>query len=290
MPMITAANAPYNPVPTQGPSPTTGTDFQNIAGATPEAFGYGIGQAESRVGAVGEEAGNRLAERAIAQQQLLNNTAANNSVNWFGDEANKILHGDPNKPGDVGFYGLKGLDAVNARQGAMQSIDNLMQSARGQLTNPRQILEFDRESRRQRNFMANDIGRHYDQQLTQSAINSATAGMNLAGQGMSVAAANQDWVAFNNKVEDYMKSAMDHNKAVGGTQVMLDEQLQKARGIATRQWVEGLVEKNPTHARDFLEANKDALLPNELKQLQGMVRKGADNAEINRWVNGPPRG
>jgi hypothetical protein len=25
------------------------------------------------------------------------------------DEVTKVLHGDPNKPGDVGYYGLKGL-------------------------------------------------------------------------------------------------------------------------------------------------------------------------------------
>ena len=50
MPMITAANAPYNPVPTQSPSPTTGGDYQQIAGATPEAFGSQIGVAQSRLG------------------------------------------------------------------------------------------------------------------------------------------------------------------------------------------------------------------------------------------------
>ncbi len=289
MPLVSATGYPYSPAPTQSPSPTTGTPTENIAGATPEAFGYGIGQAESKLGATAEEAGNRLADRAIEQQQLTNNIAANNSTNYFMDEANKILHGDPNKPGDVGFYGLKGLDAVNARQSTVQNIDNLMQSARSQLRNPRQLLAFDSETRRQRSFLLNDVGRHYDQQLTQSAINSATAGMNLAGQGMSVAAANQDWDAFNHKVEDYMTGAIKHNQAVGGTQEMLDVEFQKIRGIATKQWVESLVEKNPTQARDFLEVNKDALVPDELFRLRNMVRAGADKAEINQSVFGPPK-
>jgi hypothetical protein len=152
VPLVTAANYPTTQVPSVSPSLTPGADYQQISGATPEAFGAGVGRAESQLGATAETAARGLESIAIEQQRLTNQVAANNSTNYAMDEATKILHGDPNKPGDVGYFGLKGVAAVNERQPTAKKLDDLIANSRTQLSNPRQQLMFDNETRRMRNY------------------------------------------------------------------------------------------------------------------------------------------
>jgi hypothetical protein len=295
MPLVSAAGYPYNPVSEVGPSPTPGNDYQHISGATPEAFGAGIGQATSRLGQQFEHTGDVLAENAIRQQQLTNQIAANDSTNYVMDETTKILHGDPNVPGDVGYYGLKGNDAVNARQGVAQKLDALIQSARNNLSNPRQTLAFDNETRRMRNYWMNEIGRHYDHQLTAAAHSSAVAGGKLASQGLASAVANDDTAGESLYVEKWMKSEIDRITAAGGGENEINLALNNVRGAYTQMKVETLANKDPLAAREYLEANKDAILtsPNghdAYNQLTRSIQVKADAAQA-KIDNGysPPR-
>jgi hypothetical protein len=206
------------------------------------------------------------------------------------DEVTKVLHGDPNKPGDVGYYGLKGIDAVNARQTTAKQLDDLITGARSKLGNSRQQIEFDSETRRMRNYWMGEIGRHYDQQLSVSAINSAKAGQDLAGQGMATAAANGDMAGFSLNVENMMKGAMREGAAKGWTQEEYDAKFGDIRSIATKQWVESRAVTDPAGAKEFLEHNKDALRGDEYAQLSRMVKTHADHAVANEFVNRIRRG
>jgi hypothetical protein len=290
LPLVTAANYPTAQVPSVSPSPTPGADYQQIGGATPEAFGAGVGRAESQLGATAETAARGLESIVIQQQHLTNQVAANNSTNYVMDEVTKVLHGDPNKPGDVGYYGLKGIDAVNARQTTAKQLDDLITSARSKLGNSRQQIEFDSETRRMRNYWMGEIGRHYDQQLSVSAVNSAKAGQDLAGQGMATAAANGDMAGFSLNVENMMKGAMREGAAKGWTQEEYDAKFGDIRSIATKQWVESRAVTDPAGAKEFLEHNKDALRGDEYAQLSRMVKTHADHAVANEFVSGIRRG
>jgi hypothetical protein len=290
VPLVTAANYPTAQVPSVSPSPTPGADYQQIGGATPEAFGAGVGRAESQLGATAETAARGLESIVIQQQHLTNQVAANNSTNYVMDEVTKVLHGDPNKPGDVGYYGLKGIDAVNARQTTAKQLDDLITGARSKLGNSRQQIEFDSETRRMRNYWMGEIGRHYDQQLSVSAINSAKAGQDLAGQGMATAAANGDMAGFSLNVENMMKGAMREGAAKGWTQEEYDAKFGDIRSIATKQWVESHAVTDPAGAKEFLEQNKDALRGDEYAQLSRMVKTHADHAVANEFVNSIRRG
>jgi hypothetical protein len=290
VPLVTAANYPTAQVPSVSPSPTPGADYQQIGGATPEAFGAGVGRAESQLGATAETAARGLESIVIQQQHLTNQVAANNSTNYVMDEVTKVLHGDPNKPGDVGYYGLKGIDAVNARQTTAKQLDDLITGARSKLGNSRQQIEFDSETRRMRNYWMGEIGRHYDQQLSVSAVNSAKAGQDLAGQGMATAAANGDMAGFSLNVENMMKGAMREGAAKGWTQEEYDAKFGDIRSVATKQWVESRAVTDPAGAKEFLEHNKDALRGDEYAQLSRMVKTHADHAVANEFVSGIRRG
>lgn len=290
MPLVTAAGYGTQQVPSVSPAPTPGGDYQQISGVSPDAFGAGVGRAESQLGATAETAARGLESIAIEQQKLTNQVAANNSTNYVMDEVTKVLHGDPNVPGDVGYYGKKGIDAVNARQTTAKQLDDLITGARSKLGNPRQQIEFDSETRRMRNYWMGEIGRHYDQQLTVSAVNSAKAGQDLAGQGMASAAANGDMAGFSLNVENMMKGAMREGAAQGWTQEQYDAKFGDIRSIATKQWVESRAVTDPAGAKEFLEHNKDALRGDEYAQLSRMVKTHADHAVANEFVNGIRRG
>jgi hypothetical protein len=290
MPLVTAAGYPNLSVPSVSPSLTPGNDYQQISGVSPDSFGAGVGRAESQLGATAETAARGLESIVIQQQHLTNQVAANNSTNYVMDEVTKVLHGDPNKPGDVGYYGLKGIDAVNARQTTAKQLDDLITGARSKLGNSRQQIEFDSETRRMRNYWMGEIGRHYDQQLSVSAVNSAKAGQDLAGQGMATAAANGDMAGFSLNVENMMKGAMREGAAKGWTQEEYDAKFGDIRSIATKQWVESRAVTDPAGAKEFLEHNKDALRGDEYAQLSRMVKTHADHAVANEFVNGIRRG
>jgi hypothetical protein len=286
VPLVTAAGYPTAQVPSVSPSPTPGSDYQQIGGATPEAFGAGVGRAESQLGATAETAARGLESIVIEQQRLTNQVAANQSTNHAMEEATKILHGDPNKPGDVGYFGLKGIDAVNARQPTMKALTDLLDQTRTTLTNPRQQIMFDAETRRMRAIWMEGLGRHYDTQLTQSAINTAKAQETLAANGMSQAWANLDQKEADLHLETAMKAVFEQGHAAGWTQPQIDLELQRLRGTYTAQAVESIATKDPLRARNFLENNKDALVKDEYRRLHGMVDVQADKQQAQEDVYG----
>src|SRR6266550_1166259 len=285
MPMVSAAGYPTQEAPTVSPSPTPGADYQSIPAATPNAFGAQVGVAQERLGGAFEQAGDQLANIALQRQRLTNQVASDQATNYTMDQVTKILHGDPNVPGDVGFYGKKGIDAVNSRQSTAQALDDIINKTRTTLTNPRQQLEFDNQTRRMRNYWMGEVGRHYDQQLTVSAVNSAKAGQDLAGQGMSSAAANGDMHGFSLFTEQMMKAKLREGQAQGWTQEQYDAALGDTRSVATKLWVESTAVKDPAAAKEFLEHNKDALRGDEYAQLSRMVRDHHDAAVADKFVS-----
>jgi hypothetical protein len=179
------------------------------------------------------------------------------------------------------------LDITGSRA---KQLDDLITGARSKLGNSRQQIEFDSETRRMRNYWMGEIGRHYDQQLSVSAVNSAKAGQDLAGQGMATAAANGDMAGFSLNVENMMKGAMREGAAKGWTQEEYDAKFGDIRSVATKQWVESRAVTDPAGAKEFLEHNKDALRGDEYAQLSRMVKTHADHAVANEFVSGIRRG
>lgn len=132
-----------------------------------------------------QEAGSELmgAGRQFTQaSEHWGEIAADDVSNQFQDQANKLLHGDPNTPitnpdgstsPDLGYLGKKGAAALDARAETEQKLDGLLKKARGTLLSADQRLRFDNFSRRYRAVVSSQIGTHADTQGNTYALDVA---------------------------------------------------------------------------------------------------------------------
>lgn len=159
------AQVPYSEgVNSVEPQVQAPNDYQNIS-TSPNQFGAGIGEGLKELGQ-----GMSVASKFYGQ------VAADNVSNNFQEQVDKLLHGDPNKTTigpdgqpvqDIGYLGLKGRAALDARPATSSAIDEALKNARAQLTSPEQQLQFDNFSRRYRSMAMGQMGTHADQQANQ---------------------------------------------------------------------------------------------------------------------------
>jgi hypothetical protein len=165
MPVVSAAGYPYQPFPSNQAPPTPPHDYQNIP-TTPNMFGAQVGAQEERLGEIGMQGANQLAAQAVERQQLVNQIASDQVQANYNKAVDKVMRGDPNAPPDSpeahGFFGQHGQDAVEAGRTIGQKLDQIESQYRGQLTNSRQIIDFNQYTRRFRMFTDRDIGSHLD--------------------------------------------------------------------------------------------------------------------------------
>lgn len=125
---------PYTPYPTA--SPTGGGE--SISVNTPAAaFGENIGAAVEKLGGSIEQASGEVYNRAIALQQLNNETDARNAEIDFTMKTAPI---------HAQFNSLQGQARANAMPGYLQSLQNLRTSTRQSLGSPESQRMFDAEA------------------------------------------------------------------------------------------------------------------------------------------------
>ncbi len=132
----------------------------------PDQFGAAIGKGLDQHGAGVQKA-----------QQFYGQVSVDDQINKLMDGADKIQRGDPGKVAtgskglpivgpdgspqpDLGYYGLRGGDAMRARPQVKSQLDQLITAGRANLSTPEQKLQFDDQSRRLRSAWANGIGQH----------------------------------------------------------------------------------------------------------------------------------
>jgi soluble lytic murein transglycosylase-like protein len=262
----------YNPAPSVDPTLAPSEGFENIQ-ASPNAFGANRGAELSQFGAQLGAASNQLFSGASARQEFLNQVAADDAYNQVQDFSNKLLYGDPNTPGDVGFYGAKGKDAMNLFPQARQKLDDFVGQARKGMQNPQQQHLFENTSRRFRSILFAEMGRHYDRELDNYALNTAKAGEKLGEFNMSAAAASGNDSAFEDALAQTMTRAAAAEEIQGHGPEAVDLAKRQAGAKAVRIQADAIGLKDPVAALDFLERHKDMVAPGEypavVKEFQG---------------------
>lgn len=179
MPLVQATDVP-TPV---GSTLIRAPDLPNVyQGLAPSAASFGAfeGQALEQLGSTIGRAANSFADRAIEIQQFQNKVVSDQRQSEYVYGANVFLHGDPNVPGDTGFYGKRGQEAAQGGKQIIQDLNSLEDKLTTGL-NPQQQLEFRQYTRRFRSFVISDIGRHIDVETHRwnDAVQTAKQGLTL---------------------------------------------------------------------------------------------------------------
>ena len=154
---------PYIKEPTVDPQ---SPGEQVSVNAPPAAFGENIGAALTHLGATGEQVGGELFTRAIALQDLANETAARNKVIDFTTQAAKR---------QADFDSLQGVDAKNALPDHLKAISDLRNDMRGTLGSPMAQKYFDQEASSFQNRITFSSAAHAGEQFKTYAIGTAQA-------------------------------------------------------------------------------------------------------------------
>jgi len=282
VPLLPAAGYTTPVAPTIEPSPTSLTPYQEIR-APAEAFGAGTAQALSGLGTSFEKASANLESMISFHDQVV----VDEQKNFYDDFVNKKLYGDPNSPGDVGYMGLQGKNALEAREGVRKDLDNIRMEQRSKLTNAHQLVMFDQETSRLRNIALGAVGRHYDEQYNKHTAETAKAGIELAAHGASVASSNNDFGEFKNRLTDAITGVEIAGKARGDEQATID--LAKTNVIKgfTVDWAAKAILRNPVEGRAFIKAHPKEL-GDKYDELLGHAERAAHEYDVNELANGRP--
>lgn len=292
MPTVPASNLPYTGVPTAEPQVGVPSRYQTER-ATPEDFGAGVGASLIALGGQIGRTSDVLAENAIRIQDQHNHVAADDLTNQYQDFETKLLYGDPNSPGDTGFFGKKGQDALNAMPQVRDALLKQREQMRGALQNDRQKILFDGETRRLQAVTLSNIGRHFvaesNTYQTQVAEAKVKSGLTFAAQSI----ARDDEVGFNEGVRRSMTGFLEdaQRKGLAQSSDYVDQGLQKIRGEAVKYKAESIAEKNPLAAAEFLRNNIDAMNGDEANQLLARYRARAASiqADVDNGFAEPPK-
>ena len=232
-----------------------GTPYQTGAGATPEAFGSGIGQGLESLGQGAQTAG-----------KFFGKVVADDASNQYQDFATKLLHGDSSKTitgpdgqpmPDTGYLGLKGRAALDARPNVEKQLADEAKRISGTLQSPEQTQEFENFSRRYRTGATEKIGSHADTQASTWYTGVNTASAKLAMDHISNNADNPNEVAAGaaDLTAAYVKNAQLNGATPGSPQ--LAEAIASAKRDGLQAQLNAIAVKDPARALAILDKNRE---------------------------------
>ena len=250
--MALRPDSPYSPVQSAVPDAQAPNDYIRSE-ATPADMGGQIGNAVQQLGQTGQRLGAEGMEYATQQQALYNKTAVDSGFNQQQQYVNRLLYGNPDDPNDHGYLSLQGADAMNARAGVMQQIEDHRQQLSNGM-NAAQRLQFEDASRRLTTATEAQVGAHAVQQFQTWTRATQLARADTALQTLSADPSNDD--TFTRNVALGMQAVAHNAELAGmGPDASLAQIAQyKAKAYATR--ATSLAATDPVGAMNFLTANR----------------------------------
>lgn len=265
-------------------------DYQHIR-ADSSAFGGEIARGTEKLGAGFEKA----SENAFNINQFYGKVAVDDQINQVMTGSDRIRRGDPSrsiagadgKPApDVGYMGLQGRAALEAREPTEQALDALIEGARKNLKAPQEQLEFDTQTRRMRSLWINEISSHANSQFKSwtAGVNDASAAHALDGyvnnldNGEAKASHARDYIDF--KVRNAQLKFGDDPAIVGQAVAGAKQELLRSE-IAAKEV------SDPVAALRILDKNREIAgseYPALAQHLKGKVAQAQGIADAHREV------
>lgn len=257
------AQVPYSPIPTVTPSPNSGLPYQNASGATPEAFGSNIGQAEQQLGNKVENVGDVLQKHAVFYQDRANQADADNAFISGSVELGKL---------ETQFYSLQGQQAKDAYPKYIEDLNKARDNIKNGLPNPEVARMFDREFNRRLSFAIIDGGRHAATQ--EKAFQNQTT---VAREKLAVQDAGQypkDDEKFDVDMSTIREQVGKRSVLQGWDNATYQVELRKAESDAWVLRLNELSKIDPIGAKKLFDENKDKIFGQQKDQADRVVRQG----------------
>ena len=232
---------PYQPIPDVAPSDQLAFAPELRIRAEPAAFGVNVAQAIQHLGTTEEAVGGELFSRALAMQQLRNETAATNA------KANFQLQGEQSF---TDFESKKGVNAVDAHEGFTKGINDLRQSFRDSLPNDMARKMFDSEALGIQARLLIAGGRHAASQNASAAQNASQARIDSAVNSSRYGASEED---FNAQLGVIERQARDQADLAGLDKDSADQHVWKWQSAARAHRIQDVARNDPLAAKKMFD-------------------------------------
>jgi hypothetical protein len=272
---------PYVPYPTAEPT-TQGTPTLRIE--TPSAaFGENIGKAVEGFGQGLEHDSQLIWQRAVAMQELQNETDARNADIQASTQMGK-LHAD-----------FSAKEGVNAGPAALEKyssdLNEVYQRVRGTLTNPDAQRRYDATAVSVLNRSIFNGAGHSAEQMKQAAVKSAQAQVQTDADDLYHNPTEQG-------LDDYLDKARRSAHTVAGAQgldpVATQELENKYTSHELSHLITGLAKQSPWKAGELLEKYRDSIHGQDIERVENSIQQaqrtaGARNIsmQVNSDLNNP---
>lgn len=253
------AQVPYSPVPSQTLSEIPTPEMKPAIPAA--AFGGEVGQALSKLGTVTEGAGNEIFARAIALQNLQNETDAKEADAKYMIDAGK-LHAN--------YSALEGKAAVDAYPKYTADLQKLRIDTRESLPTAMSQKMYDSSSLSTMGRSIFNGAGHAATEQKKYVVNTATANMDLDAK--SVEDNPQDPRLFEDKLRRTERNAATVAAAHGFGEAQEKDLLLKATSKLWSQRIIGLSRTDPFTAAKELDDAKTNLTQDDYLKVDNTVR------------------
>lgn len=249
---------PYNPVPDQVSSgqATPGLNINASIGA----FGGAVGHALEGLGEVEKHVGDEIFTRALAMQNLQNETEAKEA-----DAAYMIKAGELH----ANYSSLQGQSAVDAYPKYMDDLQSVRKDVRAGLSNDMARKMYDGSSL---STMGRTIFNGAGHAATQGKVSALHGSQSRVDAQTDFALSfPKDDVAFQRGLNGIAAEMKQQAEIGGWSDDELNSKTGKAISSAWANRIEGLSRTNPWAAKDMLEANRDSIRGQDLDKVDKKV-------------------
>jgi hypothetical protein len=276
------AQPPYDQgVPFEAPASAPPQDYQHIE-ASPADFGGALAQGAQKLG-----------EGAVTATRFYSQIAAQQAVNNWQDETNKVLYGDPAIQGDAGYYGLKGQAAMDARPAVLERLQDAEHDGLQTLSTGESQALFNNQVRSLRARHEAEIGQHYDQQSQTwgTEVNKTSSDMALRDIETATLSGNQQALAA--ATDRLTRSRVQQAQLSYGTNLTPDvtqDILAGAKSDAVTTQVRAIARTDPMRAQQILDQNKSGMQAGVYDSLKRETDGLADTTLVDTSIDALSRG
>ena len=264
-------------VPVLDPAPSvqpTGAPAPDISRLAFRDAASGAASMEN-LGQTLERAGSNFGQLAAEHQATINEAAVKGYDADLVQKTTDLLHNP-----DSGYLNMQGADAVNGRQAAIKSLQDMSQSISDNIQNPRQQEMFKQIAAQRFNASLAAIDEHASQQGNKYAIDSGMARAQASSDAATRAynpVTGADNTIYRQAIATQKQELGEIADRLGLKDALRDQFMQQQLGKTYAGVVGHLVDNNQSAgARDFLASVRDQLSPEVADKLAQTVKAGTD--------------